>query len=213
LRFDFCTLPFELLFLRAKSKSKSQNAKGQSREVVMQDRGIAKAEDFRRALERTNNERVVLPASGLPVLLCRPPVFAALAMGRAGTQLQARVTDAKPEEIKTEDIEAFTTWLTDTLTRIFVEPRFAATPEAGEIGLADVLIDDLKFIFRWLRGEVFSEQLGARIEKLEESRSSSSFPTSAFSTEDLGRFPGGQGAVAIRGRSGEAELLPSERTP
>ena len=122
----------------------------------MPDNGIAKAEDFKRALERTNIERVVLPASGLSVLLCRPPVFAALAMGRAGTQLQARITDAKPEEIKTEDIEAFTQWLTETLTRLFVQPRFAAAPEADEIGLADILIEDLKFIFRWLRGEVFS---------------------------------------------------------
>ena len=74
----------------------------------MPDNGIAKAEEFKRALERSNVERVALPASGLTVLLCRPPVFAALEMGRTGTQLQARVTDAKPEEIKTEDIEAFT---------------------------------------------------------------------------------------------------------
>jgi hypothetical protein len=118
----------------------------------MPDNGIAKANDFKAALERSNVEQVVLPASGLTVLLCRPPVFAALAMGRAGTQLQARITDAKPEEIKTEDIEAFTRWLTETLTRLFVQPRFAAAPQALEIGLGDILIEDLKFIFRWLRG-------------------------------------------------------------
>jgi hypothetical protein len=103
------------------------------------EHGIAKPEDFRRAVERANVERVELP-SGLSVLLCRPPVFAALSMARAGTELQARVTDAKPEEVKTADIEAFTQWLTQTLTRLFVEPRFAAAPEAGEIGLADVLV-------------------------------------------------------------------------
>ena len=179
----------------------------------MSDNGIAKAEDFKRALERANIERVVLPASGLSVLLCRPPVFAALAMGRAGTQLQARITDAKPEEIRTEDIEAFTTWLTGTLTRLFVEPRFAAAPEADEIGLADILIEDLKFIFRWLRGEVFSEKLEARSEKLEGNHSSSSLLTPSSSTEDLGRFPGGQGAASVPGGSGEAQPLPSERTP
>ncbi len=72
----------------------------------MSDNRIAKAEDFRAALEHSNVEQVSFPASGLAVLLCRPPVFAALAMGRTGTQLQARVTDAKPEEIKTEDIES-----------------------------------------------------------------------------------------------------------
>ncbi len=165
----------------------------------MPDNGIAKAEDFKRALERANIERAVLPASGLPVLLCRPPVFAALAMGRAGTQLQARITDAKPEEIKTEDIEAFTTWLTGTLTRLFVEPRFAAAPDADEIGLADILIEDLKFIFRWLRGEIFVAPASSR--------------QYAGATEDLGRFPGGQRAASVLGGSGEAQPLPSERTP
>ena len=56
-------------------------------------------------------------------------------MGRAGTLLQARVTDAKPEEVKTEDVEAFTAWLTETLTRLFIQPRFAPAPGADEIGL------------------------------------------------------------------------------
>jgi hypothetical protein len=165
----------------------------------MSDNGIAKADDFRVAVERSNVERVVLPASGLPVLLCRPPVFAALAMGRTGTQLQARITDAKPEEIKTEDMEAFTQWLTETLTRLFVQPRFSAAPVALEIGLADILIDDLKFIFRWLRGEIFVAPASSRQD--------------AGATEDLGRFPGGQGAASLPGGSGEAQPLPSERTP
>ena len=154
----------------------------------MPDNGIARSEDFKRALERTNLERVVLPASGLPVLLCRPPVFAALAMGRAGTQLQARVTDAKPEEIKTADIEAFTQWLTETLTRLFVQPRFVAAPEGDEIGLGDILIEDLKFIFRWLRGEVFSAvNSGQGTVNREEPVPC---PLSTVNcTEDLGRFP------------------------
>ena len=175
------------------------------------ENNTAKPEDFRRALERANLERVVLPASGLPVLLCRPPVFAALAMGRTGTQLQARVTDAKPEEVKTADIEAFTQWLTETLTRLFVQPRFAAAPEAEEIGLGDILIEDLKFIFRWLRGEVFVPQdsgIGTR-----DSGTTTSPETRIPSpeAEDLGRFPGGQGAASVPGGSGQAELLSPER--
>ena len=177
----------------------------------MSETDIAKPEEFRRAVARLNAEQVVLPASGLSVLLCRPPVFAALAMGRAGTLLQNRITDTKPDEIKTEDIEAFTTWLTETLARLFVEPRFAAAPQADEIGLADILIDDLKFIFRWLRGEVFSEKLEAKSEKLEENHSNSSLLTSSSSTEDLGRFPGGQRAASVLGGSGETQPLPSER--
>jgi hypothetical protein len=180
-------------------------------EVVMSHNDISKPKDFRRAVERTNVEQVELP-SGLSVLLCRPPIFAALEMGRAGTHLQAKVTDARPEEVKVEDVEAFTNWLTKTLERLFLEPRFSISPRPGEIGLADILIDDLKFIFRWLRGEVFSEKLEARSEKLENGDSSSSFRPSSSSTEDLGRFPGGQGAPAVSGGSGETQPVPPERT-
>jgi hypothetical protein len=179
----------------------------------MSGSGIAKANDFRAAVERSNVEQVTLPASGLAVLLCRPPVFAALAMGRTGTQLQARVTDAKPEEIKTEDIEAFTEWLTGALTRLFVQPRFAGAPEAGEIGLADILIEDLKFIFQWLRGEVFVPRgsgLGVRDSELT-ANPETRIPNPE-SVEDLGRFPGGQRAASVFGGSGEAQPLPSERT-
>ncbi len=179
----------------------------------MSNNGIAKASDFKAAVERSNVEQVVLPASGLAVLLCRPPVFAALAMGRAGTQLQAKITDAKPEEIKAADIEAFTQWLSETLTRVFVQPRFAAVPEASEIGLADILIEDLKFIFRWLRGEVFVPRdsgIGTW-----DSGTSPNPETRVPSpeAEDLGRFPGGQGAAAVPGGGGETQPLPPERTP
>jgi len=179
----------------------------------MSNNGIAKAEDFKRALERANIERVVLPASGLTVLLCRPPVFASLAMGRAGTLLQARITDAKPEEIRTEDIEAFTQWLTETLTRLFVQPRFSAAPEADEVGLAEILLDDLKFIFRWLRGEVFSTGDREQGTGDRDQTPVTCNLSPVTSTEDLGRFPSGQRAASVSGGSGEAELLPSERTP
>ena len=174
---------------------------------MSQDNGIAKAEDFRCALERASIERVVLPASGLTVLLCRPPVFAALAMGREGTQLQARITDAEPEEIKQEDVEAFTHWLTETLIRLFVQPRFAPVPEAGEIGLADILLEDLKFVFRWLRGEVFSAGGGTGVPPV--THGQEGHATSA--TEDLGRFPARQGAASVPGGGGEAQPLPTER--
>jgi len=178
----------------------------------MPDNGIARAKDFKQAVERANVERVVLPASGLSVLLCRPPVFAALAMARVGTQLQARVTDAKPEEIKGEDLEAFTMWLTDTLTRLFVQPRFSAAPEAPEIGLGDILIDDLKFIFRWLRGEVFVPRdsgLGIRDSGTTTPRPETRIPSPE--AEDLGRFPGGQGAASVPCGGCEAHALPPER--
>lgn len=177
----------------------------------MTDNRIAKAEDFRRAVEQANIEQVLLPASRLSVRLCRPPVFAALAMGREGTLLQARVTDVKPEEIKAENIEAFTAWLTDTLTRLFVEPRFAAIPEPGQIGLGDILIDDLKFIFRWLRGEVFSSGAGCQGSGAGENPDTQHLALETCS-EDLGRFPGGQGAGPVSGGSSEAQPLPTQST-
>lgn len=177
----------------------------------MNNSDIAKASDFKAAMERSNVEQVVLPASGLPVLLCRPPIFAALAMGRAGTQLQARVTGAKPEDLKPEDVEAFTQWLTETLARLFVQPRFSVTPEPDCVGLADILLDDLKFIFRWLRGEVFSagtRDLGLGTGEYPSPQP----PTPSPCTEDLGRFSGGQGAASVPGGRGRPQPLPSERT-
>jgi len=146
------------------------------------------------------------------VLLCRPPVFAALAMGRVGTQLQARITEAKAEEVKTEDIEAFTRWLSETLARLFVQPRFAVTPEADQVGLADILIEDLKFIFRWLRGEVFSAGSRCQVPGAGEDPDTQHL-TPDTRTEDLGRFPGGQRAASVPGGSGEAQPLPCQRTP
>ncbi len=176
----------------------------------MANNGIAKPEDFKRALERSSIERMDLPASGLSVLLCRPPIFAALAMGREGTQLQARITEAKPEEIKPEDIEAFTSWLNGTLARLFVQPRFAASPGADEIGLADILMDDLKFIFRWLRGEVVGAVTSEQCTVDSEDSVHGSLST-VHSHQDLGRFPGGQAAPAVSRGSGEAQPLPPER--
>jgi len=174
---------------------------------------IAKASDFKAAMERSNVEQVVLPASGLTVLLCRPPIFAALAMGRAGTQLQARVTGAKPEDLKPEDVEAFTQWLTETLARLFVQPRFSVIPEPDCVGLADILLDDLKFIFRWLRGEVFSAGNRAQGTGDRDQTPVTCNLSPVTSTEDLGRFPGGQGAASVSGGRGRPQPLPSERAP
>ena len=177
----------------------------------MRDDGIAKSVDFKRAVEHSNVECVTLPASGLAVLLCRPPVFAALEMGRIGTQLQARVTDAKPEEVRAEDVEAFTAWLSVTLTRLFMRPRFGAAPAADEIGLGDILIDDLKFIFRWLRGEVFDSGARYQVSGVRENPETRHL-TPDTSSEDLGRFPDGQGTHSLPGGSRQTELLPSEPT-
>jgi hypothetical protein len=177
----------------------------------MSDTGIAKAEDFQQALHRTNVERVTLPRSGLTVLLCRPPVFAALRLGREGTELQTKITEAAPEGIKPEDIVAFSDWITETLSRLFLEPRFSGTPKPGEIGLGDILIDDLKYIFRWLRGEVFSAGtgdtgLGTGVNP------GTQHPAPGTCTEDLAPFPGEPRAASVLRGGSETQPVPPQPT-
>jgi hypothetical protein len=176
----------------------------------MSENCIANAEDFRHAVERASVERVVLPVSGLAVLLCRPPIFAALRMGREGTELQNRITDAKPEEIKPEDIAAFSDWLNTTLARLFVRPHFSEAPNPHEIGLGDLLIDDLKYIFRWLRGEVFNPGTGGSGLGAGENPGTQHLAPSTC-IEDLAPFPRGPGAASVPGGGGEARPLSAER--
>jgi len=144
-----------------------------------------KIEEFKRAVLNANSEWVTLPVSKIPVLLCRPPIFAALRMGAQGTELQKRVTDSAPESLQQEDIDAFTEWVCDTLATVFVEPRFSSSPGPDEIGLRELLLEDMQFIFRWLRGEVVPGANGA--------------------SEDLGTFRGGQGAATLPLASGKAQ--------
>jgi len=178
----------------------------------MSETGIAKAEDFQQALHRTNVERVTLPRSGLTVLLCRPPVFAALRLGREGTKLQTKITEAAPEGIKAEDIVALSDWVTETLSRLFLQPRFSGAPKPGEIGLGDILVDDLKYIFRWLRGEVFSTGTRDSGSGIGESNPESQTPNPGSSTEDLAPFPGEPRAASVLRGSGEAQPVPPQPT-
>jgi len=171
---------------------------------------IANAEDFRRAIEGSSVERVTLPASKLTVLLCRPPVFAAIRMGREGTILQNKITEVNPEAVKPQDILAFGEWITETLTRLFVQPRFSAAPKKGEIGLLDIMVDDLKFIFGWLRGEVFSAVTSEQETANSENPVDCPLPADNC-TEDLGRFSGRPGAAALLGGSRETQPVPAER--
>ena len=144
-----------------------------------------KVEEFRRAVQTANAQWVTLPKSKIPVLLCRPPIFAALRMGAEGGELQKRVTDSTPDLLRQEDVTAFTEWVCATLTKLFIEPRFSSSPGLDEIGLGELLIEDVQFIFRWLRGEVVSDADGA--------------------PEDLATFRGGQGPAALPLASGEAQ--------
>ena len=158
--------------------------------TVSNGSAIATAEDFKHAMESLNVEPVELPKSGVLVRLCHPPIFAALEMARKGQELQAKITDPKPEDIKQEDIIAFTDWMVATLTKLFVEPRFSGAPKPGEIGLADILVEDAKWIFAWMRGEVV--------------------PTANHGSEDLASFPGGRGAADLPGRDSEAKPVQAE---
>jgi hypothetical protein len=175
----------------------------------MSENGIAKPEDFRAVFERANVERVVLPKSGLAVMLRRLPVFTVLRIDREGTELQAKIKEAKPEETKNEDIIAYSDWLAATLERVFVQPQFSAVPKPETLQLGDILTDDLKYIFRWLRGEVFSA-VDSGQGTMNREGSGNPLASTAGGTEDLSRFPGGQGAAGVSGERGEIEPVPAK---
>lgn len=67
----------------------------------MSENGIAKREDFRAPFERANVEPVVLSKSVLAVMLCPPVVFTVLLIEREGRELQAKITEAKPGDLRT----------------------------------------------------------------------------------------------------------------
>jgi len=165
--------------------------------------GIATAEDFRRllrsaveeALENSQVETVPLP-SGLKVRLRNPGVTGAQMFVRLHRQRWKAFTDesaaneAKPEnEREYAASVAYGDFLMDMFRRLFVQPRFGNLP--GEIALGDILAPDLKFIFKWLGGEVVVRPGG--------------------STDDLSTFPGRSGSVDGSGLDCAAEPLPAER--
>jgi hypothetical protein len=124
------------------------------------DNGIALAEEFRKAAERTNPpERVVLPKSGLAVLLRRPTTFAVWMLDQRLAELQSPVASGQLPEGETGNRQPATgnyvQWR-DTVRRAveeaMVQPKLSLTPGPNEIHPSWLPEEDQVFVLRWVRG-------------------------------------------------------------
>jgi hypothetical protein len=110
----------------------------------MSSNGIASAEDFKRVAEQMNPpERVILPKSGLAVLLRRPTTLAVCMMDERLAALEEA-----GQVLKRRDL------LREAVVAAVVQPRLSLQPGPGEIHPNDLLQADQTFIVRWVRGYI-----------------------------------------------------------
>jgi hypothetical protein len=120
--------------------------------------GVASADDFRTAAGvRGEPERLVLPKSGLKVLLRRPSPMWFLFRGLLPASLAARLDQGRARIDSVEDLRALAEWMVPLLREVFVQPRLALEPGPGEISPDLLDLDDAGFVIRWAVGEVAGE--------------------------------------------------------
>jgi hypothetical protein len=126
----------------------------------MDENGIAKADDFRLAAESNAFEpprKIVLPHSGMGVVLRRPKVIAfsldtyglpaSLALRLQGLELQ-------PSEVDGEQLRALKLFWVSMFARMFAQPVLSLTPGPGEIHPSWIPDADQTFLVKWAVGEV-----------------------------------------------------------
>jgi hypothetical protein len=129
--------------------------------------GIATAADFRRAAEDSAfepAERIVLPKSGLAVILRRPkPVAFTLFAAGLPSSLAARVKagDAGTDPASVEDLVALSRFWTGVLEQMFVQPKLSLVPGLHEIHPTWIPDEDANFLIRWAAGEITNAGLHA----------------------------------------------------
>lgn len=117
--------------------------------------GVASAEDFELAAqERGEPERIVLPKSGLKVILRRPSPMWFLFHGLLPASLAARVEGGQTHIESTDEIRALADWMVPLLREVFVQPRLKLEPGPGEISPDLLDLEDASFVIRWAVGEV-----------------------------------------------------------
>lgn len=117
--------------------------------------GVASAEDFQLAArERGEPERIVLPKSGLKVMLRRPSPMWFLFHGLLPASLAARVEGRQTRMESIEDIRTLADWMVPLLREVFVQPRLQLEPGPGEISPDLLDVEDASFVIRWAVGEV-----------------------------------------------------------
>ena len=120
--------------------------------------GFASSDDFLFASrQRGTPESVVLPKSGLKVLLRRPSPMWFLFRGLLPASLAVRLEGGRAQLETVEDLRVLAEWMVPLLGEVFVEPRLALEPGPGEISPDLLDLEDASFVVRWAVGEVASE--------------------------------------------------------
>jgi hypothetical protein len=120
--------------------------------------GVASPDEFLFAARlRGQPEHVVLPKSGLKVLLRRPSPMWFLFRGLLPASLAVKLEGGQARVETVEDLRALAEWMVPLLSEVFVEPRLAPQPGPGEISPDLLDLDDASFVIRWAVGEVASE--------------------------------------------------------
>ncbi len=122
------------------------------------ENGVASSDDFLFAARlRGQPESVVLPKSGLKVLLRRPSPMWFLFRGLLPASLAVRLEGRQARIETVEDLRTLAEWMVPLLGEVFVEPRLALEPGPGEISPDLLDLEDASFVVRWAVGEVASE--------------------------------------------------------
>ncbi len=136
--------------------------------MTQSENHIANAQDFRSAAYEQAfepEERVVLPESGLPVVLRRPrlifftltknpyPADVAQKIASVGALLGAPQGGASPAPTA-EELKAYADWVAEVLGAVFVKPRLALAPAPDEIHPNWLRPGDVQFIFQWMTGGI-----------------------------------------------------------
>jgi len=132
----------------------------------MPTNGIATAADFRTLAEAEPFEepqRVVLPKSGLAVMLRRPkPVAFTLLFGKLPKTLAARLTETpgspagtgEAPALEAAEVISLAKMWTELFQRMFVEPRLSINPGPEEIHPNWIPAEDQEFLLSWSLGAV-----------------------------------------------------------
>jgi hypothetical protein len=126
------------------------------------ENGVASAADFWRLAETEAYEepkRIVLPQSGLVVILRRPkPVAFTLFAARLPSSLAARLQEGRAgtNPASADDLVALSRFWTGVLEQMFVQPKLSLMPGPNEIHPTWIANQDADFLIRWAVGEITS---------------------------------------------------------
>ncbi len=124
------------------------------------ENGRINAEDFKKhaaAARLARAERVVLPKSGLPMLLARPSTRWFLFHQRLPMSLAARADGAGEHRAAlptADEARELAEWVVALVEKTVVEPRLSLNPAENEISPDWLPQEDLDFIIRYAVGEV-----------------------------------------------------------